>query len=224
MELLGGHFYGETGLPDEAKLGGETDRSACGAGQGEEKYLVLQSAGCRSGVQLIPVVGPERRPRSGGAEVTGSAHDVPLLQHEELVVGERGEVAALVSTSVRADDTFEASGREEEVLEMHLGVGIPGGVASLGSSAAHLRPAVVEQAGLLVLHGWELRVRTGSAIPRCGHHNSGTGGGVAGAFDQLGEEQGVGLALVGLTGETKPDLVDAAHDLFASSTPSVTRA
>ena len=60
-----------------AKLG-----SACGAGQDEEKHLVLHSAGCRSGVQFIPEVGgPERRPRGRGSEVTGSAHDVPLLQH-----------------------------------------------------------------------------------------------------------------------------------------------
>ena len=121
---------------------------------------------------MIPEVGgPERRPRGGAAEVTGSAH-VPLLQHEELVVGERGEVTALFNMSVRVDDTFEASGREEEVLEVRSGVGISGGVASLGSSAAHLRPVVVEQAGLLALHGWELRVGTGPDISRCGHHNS----------------------------------------------------
>ena len=153
LELLGGHFDGETGLADEAKLGGKTDRSACGAGKGEENHLVLHSAGCRSGVQLISEVsGPERKPRGGGAEVAGSVHDVPLLQHEELEVGERGEVAALSSMSVRADGTFEASGREE-VLKVRPGVGIPGGVASPGSSAAHLRPAVVEQAALLGLHG-----------------------------------------------------------------------
>ena len=104
LELLGDHFDGETGLADEAKLGGETYRSACGAGQGEEKHLVLHSAGCRSGVKLIPEMGsPEHRPRGGGAEVTGSAHDVPPLQHDE-----RGEVAALFSMSVRADDRFEA--------------------------------------------------------------------------------------------------------------------
>ena len=64
----------------------QNDRSACGAGQGEENHLVLHSAGCMSGVQLIPEVGgPECRPRGGGIEVTGSAYDVPLLQHEELV-------------------------------------------------------------------------------------------------------------------------------------------
>ena len=32
------------------------------------------------------------------------------------------------------------------------------------------------------------------------------------AFDKSSEEQGMGLALVGLTGETKPDRVDAAYD------------
>ena len=195
LELLGGHFDGETGLADEAKLGSETDRSACRAGQGEEKHLVLHSAGCRSGLQLIPEVGgPERRPRGGGAEVTGSAHDDPLKQHEELVVGERGEVVALFSMSVRANDTFEASGREE-VLEVCSGVCVPGSVAGLGSSAAHLRPAVVEQAGLLGLHAkWASHpvVRTSWC-------------GAAGAFDQFGEEQGAGFALIGLTGETKPD-------------------
>ena len=100
--------------------------------------------------------------------------------------------------NVRADDPFEASGREE-VLEVRSGVGIPGAVASLGSSAAHLRPAVDEQVVLLGLHGWELRVGTGPAIPRCEHHSSEGGGGEAGAFDQLGEEQGAGLALVGLS-------------------------
>ena len=69
-------------------------------------FFITPAAG-RSGVQLIPKVGgPERRPRGGCAEVTGKSHDVPLLQHEELVV--RGEVAALFSMSVRADDTFEA--------------------------------------------------------------------------------------------------------------------
>ena len=107
--------------------------------------------------------------------------------------------------SVRADDTFEASGREEEVLEVRSCVGMPEGVATLVSSAAHLRPAVVERVGLLGLHGWELRVGTGPAIPRCGHHSSEAGGGAAEAFDQLGEEQKAGLALVGLTGETKQD-------------------
>ena len=64
---------------------------------------------------------------------------------------------------------------------------------------------VVEQAGLLGLHGWELRVGTWPAIPQCGHHSSEAGGGAAGGLDQLGEEQGAGLALVELTGETKPD-------------------
>ena len=67
---------------------------------------------------------------------------------------------------------------------MRSRVGIPGGVATLGSSAAHLAS---EQAGLLGLHGWELRVGTGPAIPRGGHHSSEAGGGAAGAFDQLGE-------------------------------------
>ena len=53
--------------------------------------------GGRSGVQLMPEVGgPERT----------AAHDVPLLQHEELVLGEREEVAAIFSMSVRADHTF----------------------------------------------------------------------------------------------------------------------
>ena len=50
-----------------------------------------------------------------------------------------------------------------------------------------------------------LRVGTGPPIPRYGQHSSEAGGGAAGAFDQLGEEQGAGLALAGLTGETKPD-------------------
>ena len=72
LDILGGHFDGESGLANEAKLGGEIDRSACGAGQGEEKHLVLHSVDCRSGLQLIPDVGsPERRPRGRGAEVTG---------------------------------------------------------------------------------------------------------------------------------------------------------
>ena len=53
LEMLGGHFDGESGLADEAKLGGETDRSACGAGEGEEKHLVLHSAGCRSIAQAV---------------------------------------------------------------------------------------------------------------------------------------------------------------------------
>ena len=71
---------GKTGLAEEARFGGKTDRSACGAGQGE--HLVLHSGGGRSGLQLMG--GPECRSRGGGAEVTGSVHDVSLLQHEEV--------------------------------------------------------------------------------------------------------------------------------------------
>ena len=161
-------------------------------------------------MKLIPEVGgPECRPRGGGAEVTGSTHDVPLL-----VVGERGELAALFSMSVRADGTFEASGcKEEEVVEVRSGVGIPGGVASLGSSAAHLRQAVVEKAGLLGHHGCELRVGTGPAIPQCGHHS--------------------GLALVeAVSGpcsgwtywRSETGLSRRPPTIVASSAPSVTRA
>ena len=65
---------------------------------------------------VFKVGGPKTRPRSSGAEIIGGAHEIPLLQHKELVKGERRQMSAFVGLSMSADDAFEASGRKEEGL------------------------------------------------------------------------------------------------------------
>ena len=161
---------------------------------------------------MSEVGGPQRQPRRSGAKVTRCTHEVPLVEHKELVKGEGGEVAAFVDVGVSGNDAFERPGGKKECLQVGACLGVPCHVTGLSASAAHLGPTCVDQTSLLGLHGWELRERTGPAIPWGGHHGGGAVSWAMRAFEQLSKEKGASLALVGLAGETKADKEDAAHD------------
>ena len=112
-------------------------------------------------MEVVPEVGsPQRRLSSSSTEIAGGTHEVPLLEHEELVKGEGGKVAASVGVSVSANDALEIPGGKEG-LQARAGVSIPSGVMGLSTSAAHLSPASIEQTSLFGLHSWELGERTG---------------------------------------------------------------
>ena len=115
---------------------------------------------------MTKVGGPKRRPRRSGAKITGGAHKVPLVEHEKLVEREGGDVAAFVGVGVSANNALERPGGNKECLQVRACVGVPSDVTGLSASAAHFRPACVEQAGLLGFHGRELRERTGPTVPQ----------------------------------------------------------
>jgi hypothetical protein len=132
---------------------------------------------------------PERRPRCCGAKITGGAHKIPLVEHEQLVERESGEVTVFVGVGASANDALKRPGGNKERLKVRARVGVPGDVTGLSASAAHLGPACVEQAGLLGLHGGELGERTGPTIARGGHHGGGAIGGAMRAFEQFGDDK-----------------------------------
>ena len=144
-------------------------------------HLFAHAGGGGSGMEVVPEVGcPQRRPSSSSTDIAGRTHEIPLLEHEELIECEGGQMAAFVSVDIGANDALEIPGGEEESLQTRAGVGIPRSVTGLSTSAAHLGPPGIQQTGLLGLHSWELRERTRPAIPERGHHSCGAVGGATG--------------------------------------------
>ena len=68
---------------------------------------------------------------------------------------------------------------------MLAGICVPGDVAGLSASAAHLRSAGVKKTGLFGLHCGELRKGTGPSVPRCGNRGGRAVGWATGSFEQL---------------------------------------